>query len=419
MWLFISAITIFIIISYILFRKYNKKLNYNAENKIGILANDVKSSFPMIQIVENIKDVPLEKNKIVDNDIKKALATIDNVLPKSAVISKNIKSSKELLNNNRAFFSSVKKGTENMQPVGNTGRVYGGQMVKDISSNRMLYNKQTQFTREDTLINSVGKNTLANAGFNMASMIVAQYYMNEINNKLEDIQNNINEISDFLDKEYQGKVMQIVSKLKEIIDNKAEILNNEFSIDKRYNEIIDLETECARLLGQANGEIKNNIPNENIEYDKYEKKLKIISKWFERQQILQTLLLEIGNLRYVLACGNETSILSHTQYNNYLAQTNSINEKLENLHIAISQKLGIDMKRLRINGKFYKLRKNTVGKINEDWAYDKLNENTMKMIKSQTNIKKWIPYTKEKQDEIIKIQKYNGEYYNLLEDKKL
>ena len=39
------------------------------------------------------------------------------------------------------------------------------------------------------------------------------------------------------------------------------------------------------------------------------------------------------------------------------------------------------------------------------------------MIANQTNIKKLMPYTKEKQDEVIKIQRYNGEYYNLLEEK--
>ena len=52
---------------------------------------------------------------------------------------------------------------------------------------------------------------------------------------------------------------------------------------KRYDEIIDLEKECKILLGQANDEIKKNIPNGDIEYNKYEKFLKIISKWFTRQ----------------------------------------------------------------------------------------------------------------------------------------
>ena len=127
--------------------------------------------------------------------------------------------------------------------------------------------------------------------------------------------------------------------------------------------------------------------------------------------------MEIGNLRYVLANGNETSKLSHTQYNNYLLQSNNVDEELEKWHNSISQKLGIDIKEARRNGKFFNVKKNTIGKINEEWAYHKINENVVKLIESQTNVKKLEPYISKKQDEIIKIQKYNGEYYNLLGEK--
>lgn len=415
MWLFIGIIIGLIIISIILL--YYKKIKcgkiYSNEKENIILKQNLSNYFPTIKIIEDNKIMPSEKNKITDINIKNAIATIDNMLPKSAIISNNVKQGSKLLNSNRAFFSAVKKGTENMQSVGNTERVRGIQMVKDKSTKRMLFNKQTEFTREDVLVKSAGKNALVNAGFNTASMIVGQYYMNEINNKLEDIKN---EISNYLDSEYQGKLMNIISTLKEIADNIIEILNNEFSTKKRYDEIIDLEKECKILLGQANDEIKKNIPNNDIEYNKYEKILKIISKWFARQQLLQRLLLEIENLRYVLACGNETSELSHSQYNIYLEQTNFVNEQLENLHAKMSEKYGIDISKSRKNGKFYEIRKNTVGKIKEDWAYHKLDNSIVNMIANQTNIKKLMPYIKEKQDEVIKIQKYNGDYYNLLEE---
>ena len=257
MWLFIGIIIGLIIISIILL--YYKKIKCEKissnEKENTILKQNSSNYFPTIQIIEDNKIMPSEKNKIKDSNIKNAIATIDNMLPKSAIISNNIKNGTKLLNSNRAFFSAVKKGTENMQSVGNTGRVRGIQMIKDKLTQRMLFNKQTEFTREDVLVKSAGKNALVNAGFNTASMIVGQYYMNEINNKLEDIKNDINEISNYLDSEYQGKLMNIISKLKEITDNRIEILNNEFSTKKRYDEIIDLEKECKILLGQANDEI--------------------------------------------------------------------------------------------------------------------------------------------------------------------
>ena len=60
-----------------------------------------------------------------------------------------------------------------------------------------------------------------------------------------------------------------------------------------------------------------------------------------RQQILLKLLLEIGNLRYVLSYGNETSISAHTQYNTYLLQTNKVNEELEKWHNFYINKFGV------------------------------------------------------------------------------
>ena len=412
-----AILIIGIILIVILKLKINRKVEETEKEESSLSANDVENTFPNIQIIENTTVVPLEKNKIVDSDIKKAISMLDNYVPRAAMMSNNIENASKLLNNNRAFFSSVKNGTDKMLEVkGSSNEVYGIQMKKSKVNNRELFHKQTQFTKEDKMIKTYGKDALVNAGFNAASMVVGQYYMNEINNKLDTIQHNIQGISDFLDSEYQSKLSQIISKMKEIIDNKVEILNNSYSRDKRYNEVLRLESEGAKLLGQANEMIKKYMEDEDSDYKKYEKDMKNIYLWFIRQQILQQLLLEIGNLRYVLAYGNETSKLSHTQYNNYLIQTNNVNSELENWHKINCEKFGINEEEHKRKAKYFALRKNTIGKINEKWAYHKLEENVENIIKNQINIKKLTPYLDDKQNEKIKIQKYKGEYYNLLDD---
>ena len=415
--LIVGVVILLIIIIIILFfvLKISNKKDGEIENNITVVSEEkTPNLFPLIQIIENNQVVPLEKNKIIDEKIKNAISTIDNVTPKSIIIDKNIKKGKRLLDDNRVYFSAIKEGTENMQAVGKTGKVYGTQMIKDKKTNRMLFDKQTEFTKEGVLVKSAGKDALVNAGFNAASMVVGQYYMAEINSKLENIENSINDISDFLDSGYQSKLMYIVSKLKEIIDNKVEILNNSVSTKKRYDEIIDLEKECTILLGQANEKLKKEIPDNEVDFKIYKSILEKISKWYTRQQVLQRLLLEIGNLRYVLACGNESSKLSHTQYNNYLEQSNSVINKLENFHAIMENKYSIDVEKSRRTDKLYNIKKNTVGKIKEEWAYQKIDEKTVRMIDIQKKSQKMDPYTNEKQDDVIKIQKYNGEYYNVL-----
>ena len=286
--IFIGVTLIILIICVVLIINFKSKINRRdetTEKEISLSVNNTENAFPNIQIIENTTSVPLEKNKIVDVDIKKAISMLDNYVPKTAIMSSNIKNASELLNNSRAFFSSAKKGTENMLKVKGSNEVYGVQMRGG------KFSKQTKFLKEDEMIKSYGKDALVNAGFNAASMVVGQYYMNEINNKLDTIQNNIKGVSDFLDSEYQSKLTQIISKMKEIIDNKVEILSNSYSRDKRYDEVLRVESECAKLLGQANEIIKKYIEEEEIDYKKYEKDMKNVNLWFIRQQILQQLLL--------------------------------------------------------------------------------------------------------------------------------
>lgn len=403
----IGIIFVILIFIVVVFRTNRNKKSEILENELNLSINHNENSFPDIQIIENLALVPLEENKVVDLEIKNAISMIDNYASKSIIASHNIKNASELLKNDRAFFSAAKEGTENMLKVKGTNEHYGIQMAGN------KFDKQTKFLSEDELMKSYGKDALVNAGFNVASMVVGQYYMNEINHKLDMLQDNIQEISDFLDSEYQGKLAQIISKMQEIIENKVEILKNSYSRDKRFDEILRMESECGKLLAQANTSISQSIAKEENEYREYEKRTKEINKWFIRQQILQQLLLEIGNLRYVLAYGNETSKLSHTQYNNYLKQTNSVNAELKNWHNLNCEKFGIEKEERKRKAKFFEIRKNTIGRIKEEWAYHKLEDNVVDIINSQTNRKELAPYNEDKQNEKIKIQKYKGEYYNL------
>lgn len=400
--IFLSAILFFLI-------KTNMKKMSSDEKEMAVLKSDIGNSFPRVQIVENNKIIPSEKNKITDSNIKNALAIIDNVLLKSANISNNIKNGTELLNNNRAFFSAAKLGTENMVKVKGSNELYGIQMVNG------KFSKNTKFLSEEKMITNMGKDALVNAGFSATSMVVGQYYMSEINDKLENIQHDIDGIANFLDNQYKGKLMSIVTKIQEILENKNEIISNDFSRDKRYDEISRLEEKSEELLTQANASILNYL-KDKLDYKNYEKNIKDIQMWSVRQQILMRLLAEIGDLRYVLANGNESSKTAHSQYNRYLKDSNKVNEQLDSWHKFYCEKFGISKLEHRRKANFFEIRKNTIGKINEDWAYNKLDESIETMIDSQMNVKELHPYNKEKQDEVIEIQKYNGEYYNLLEE---
>lgn len=403
-----TIISIFIIIVFIFLKFKINQEDETIESDISLSVDSNISNFPNIQIIENATLIPSEKNKIIDSNVKNAISILDNSISKTAMVGKNLSTASKALNNDRAFFSAAKTGTENMMKVKGSNEVYGTQMING------KFSKQTQFLNEDKMVANMGKDAIVNAGFNAASMVVGQYYMSEINGKLENIQHDIDGIANFLDFQYQAKLMYIISKIQEVIENKDEIINNDFSRDKRYDEISRIEKNCVELLTQANVSIVEHLKDE-LDYKNYKKNIKDIQMWSVRQQILMRLLAEIGDLRYVLANGNETSKSAHSQYNKYLIHTNKVNEQLDSWHEIYCEKFGISKSEHRRKANFFEIRKNTIGKINENWAYNKLDEGIETMIDNQTNIKELLPYSKDKQDENIKILKHNGEYYNLPE----
>lgn len=410
---FISICLIILIVSIIIYFIYKindkkKESNNIVKQKEDISLEEKESFFPMIQVIENNELVPSEKNLITDIKVKSALATIDNLTPKVIETNKNMKNVKELAKSGKVLFSVSENDARNMLSAGKN-KFYGTQ----VSPTTKKITAQTKFTKETVLTKNVTKQQLKSAGFNVASMVVGQYYMSEINDKLEKIGNSIDEISKFQDSEYQSKVLHIVSKMEEILENQSEILSNEETRKNAYHDNKELESKCAELLGQANIQITKELSNQVLDYKKYEYKVRIIQEWFLRQQLMQELLMRIDDLRYVLAMGSETSKLSHKQYNNYLNQTNNINKKLEEWHNVYINKFGIDIEKQRKKGNWFRVREYTIGMIKEEWNYNKLQNNIVQQITAQIQPKEFRIYKNNKLDEEILIQKYKGEYYKL------
>ena len=148
------------------------------------------------------------------------ISRLQNGIPNSIEISQNVKIAAETLNSEKVFFSTAKKGTENMMKVKGSNEVYGIQMKGK------KFNKQTKIINEEKLVQSYGENAIVNASFSAVAMIVGQYYMNEIDNKIDVIKDEIQSISCFLESEYQSKLERIISKIREIIQNKVIIRRN-------------------------------------------------------------------------------------------------------------------------------------------------------------------------------------------------
>ena len=409
------------ILCYLLINKNQSKETITEEKSENsmVVKNEQPSYFPAIQIIENNDIIPSNKALIKNEVVKSTLSKIDNVAPKTFNIASSSKNAVELAKNGKVLFSASVEDANKMINVGKN-KVIGTQIDviknKKLGRNKNLFTGQTQFTKETGLTKDLTKQQLTNAGMNAASMVVGQYYMSEINDKLEDIKNSIDNISNFQDSEYLSKLLHTCSKINEITENQNDILSNEEARKNAYSDIKDIETKCAELLGQANIQIGKNINDSELNAKQYFEKVKTIEEWYKRQQVTQELLLKIGDLRFALANGSEKSNLSHKQFNNYLDTTNKVNNQLELWHNNYINKLGIDIDKHRKKGSLFKVREKTIGLIKEDWNYNKVEDSTIKQISSQIEPKKYNKLISDKKDDVILIQKYKGNYYNVPND---
>lgn len=78
----------------------------------------------------------------------------------------------------------------------------------------------------------------ASAAMGVAAMVVGQYYMEQINNQLGEINDGISKISDFQDNEYRSRVFSLITHVKEIAKFQVEILENN---DLIYGKITQLD----------------------------------------------------------------------------------------------------------------------------------------------------------------------------------
>ena len=93
-----------------------------------------------------------------------------------------------------------------------------------------------------------------------------------------------------------------------------------------------------------------------------------------------------------------------------------MNNQLELWHNNYINKLGIDIDKHRKKGSLFKVREKTIGLIKEDWNYNKVEDSTIKQISSQIEPKKYNKLISDKKDDVILIQKYKGNYYNVPND---
>lgn len=193
---------------------------------------------------------------------------------------------------------------------------------------------------------AVAANTAAVA-MGVASMVVGQYYMTQINAELGVISNGISQIQDFQDNEYRSRVFSLVAHVKKVADFQTEILENEELRLSKIAQLDRLEEECTQLLGQANLMLAGFAKKTGLDYAEYEKMLGNAQNWFMYQKSILDILYKISDLRYTLHLGAVSREQCIALLPTYTKQVSDTQERLTAWHCGITKRLGIETEKTR------------------------------------------------------------------------
>ena len=350
----------------------------------------------------------IDENDLVAINNKELLSKIDNIIPNSTMAVSNFgfgqglrKMSTNLLESDIPVSELVKSKVD-------------PNAVRAMARNSKGIVKNANLTPAADKLNNVTKMANINAVMNVGAMVVGQYYMSEISNKLSDMQEGIDQIADFQDSDYKGRVLQVVSDTLETSEFSCDIIESESTRTIKLNSLEIDKKECKRLIGHANEAIKSLLKKDSKDYDSYIANTKEIAKWYKYQQMMLKILEQMALLDYTLNVGNANMEQTYCGFYKYLNMSNQVNGQVKLWHNKQQTKLKIKYDEgLRKREGIDKIL-NQVKILDKNRSYKEIDASTIKLIDSQiSDGVKYIEDNRNLYKEDVKLIKKDDKYYFL------
>lgn len=370
------AVIVIVSLIYVIGKRRNMEQNDITSEELSITnSNQLSISFSELPISAINNDTEL-----VEIQDKRMLARINETMPELVRVAKNTSEViQKAQNHGEVVYQAIIPAGEKLIKVrGKTdkyrGLIKGEKGIKD----------HVQLSKK-TIDNGaqIAENAVSSA-MNVASMVVGQYYMSEINAQLDIINDNITKISDFQDAEYKGKVIALITNVQTSSQFQFEIVEND---EMRLQEIAKLnqyENTCAELLAQANVIIEKFSKKDTTDFASYEKDLIEIQKWYEYQQALLGILAQISELKYTYYLGQATMEYCSSVVCKCFEQSLKVSRCLNAWHDTNVNKYQIDISNnTRKRFGWDKIIHIVPSWIDEKYKLKALSENTVKRIEQQ------------------------------------
>ena len=390
----IGVIVVAAITAMVIIRRKTQKNNelYTEENGSSQLAVSSKRALAQktpTELAVRFEDLPAltetEEAALVEIKDKKLLARIDNAVPGTLQAMANAGAVNQ-------YQQAVKNAGQLYQAIIPQGAVLADSKAMQ-GAVRGIYHGADGIKGHANLVRVDGNMggglaamNVANAAMGAAAMVVGQYYMTQINDQLGEINNELDKIATFQDKEYQSRIYALVAEVQKCSQFQVEIVENEELRKRELDHLKNLEHECAQLLGQANLTLKEYEKKKGLDYSGYEKLVSEAQTWYQYQQILLEVMLKIEELTYTLNLGKVSKENCYSMFLPYAKQADEALKALESWHKETGVALEIDLdasrrRRQGIEGFFM----NIPALFNDDLHYRDVSKRTVSMITRQSS----------------------------------
>ncbi len=319
-----------------------------SSSKSDVSVNDEKAISEVVETVPAISFEPLpaltdeESCNLVEIKDQQLLSRIDGIIPGAVRLAANAGSvhayNQAMQSAGQLYQAIIPKGAALANSKGMEGAVRG--FFRDAQNIR----GQANFVAVD---GNIGKGlaamNIANAAMGVASMIVGQYYMSQINNRLDSMAHTMEKIAGFQENEYSGKIINLMIEVQKESSFQLESMESDELRNRKLVHLQALEHECGQLLEQANSTLQSFNRKRVKDYEEYKKMISEASFWYQSQQALLHLLSEIGELIFVMNLGAISRESSFAVLNAHYEQSQIALQRLNAWHRTNISRFEIDV----------------------------------------------------------------------------
>ena len=396
------GVTIALVVILIFTSKKNQK-KATDNHSVSLVSSDDALAIPIELLPATIEIDEKSLHKITDNTV---IARISQVVPAIAQTATRTVANNDLKNMEvyRAILPAGQTLTKSKDMAGAVRGFYSGAKGIKGQANLIKVNLSKTTAVADGVANIM----------NVGSLVVGQYYMAEINSKLEEMNTSINKISDFQDREFKSRILSLISRVEEISGFNTEIMENDELRNIKLAVLEDLKGDASELLSQVNLTIDDiSQKNTNPDYQEYQKIVDEFCILVNYRNILLAFLEKISKLTYLFGKSGISNDMCYSLFHKFYEQSIQVASALEQWHDRQVTTLRIDLDKNRISKTGFDRIISAIPSVLDDkWNYKELESGLIQKISTQTKAEPVaLSRPKDVYDEDVEIIIKDGDYY--------